>query len=171
MTNDVVVFSGQAHPEFAREMCDLLDVELSPTRVQRFSNDCLQVQLRANCRQRDVYLDVDEAERTCPLCGSPLEKVGEEFVRQEIHVVPGYVEILNVYSRNYGCPECKKGGTTLPYIVKGKDGKPHMMKGMASASTVAWIMYQKYCNSNPLYRQEKDWERFLSINKIKDLIK
>ncbi|NLE18933.1 MAG: ribose-phosphate pyrophosphokinase-like domain-containing protein, partial [Propioniciclava sp.] len=37
-------------------MCDLLDVELSPTRVQRFSNDCLQVQLRANCRQRDVYI-------------------------------------------------------------------------------------------------------------------
>lgn len=117
----------------------------------------------ANCRQRDVYLDVDEAERTCPLCGSPLEKVGEEFVRQEIHVVPGYVEIVNVYSRNYGCPECKKGGTTLPYIVKGKDGKPHMMKGMASASTVAWIMYQKYCNSNPLYRQEKDWENLYGL--------
>ena len=56
MTNDVVVFSGQAHPEFAREMCDLLDVDLSPARVQRFSNDCLQVQLRANCRQRDVYI-------------------------------------------------------------------------------------------------------------------
>lgn len=117
----------------------------------------------ANCRQRDVYLDVDEAERTCPLCGSPLEKVGEEFVRQEIHVVPGYVEIVNVYSRNYGCPECKKGGTTFPYIVKGKDGRPHMMKGMASASTVAWIMYQKYCNSNPLYRQEKDWENLYGL--------
>ena len=117
----------------------------------------------ANCRQRDVYLDVDEAERTCPLCGSPLEKVGEEFVRQEIHVVPGYVEVVNVYSRNYGCPECKKAGTTLPYIVKGKDGKPHMMKGMASASTVAWIMYQKYCNSNPLYRQEKDWENLYGL--------
>ena len=84
-------------------------------------------------------------------------------MRQEIHVVPGYVEILNVYSRNYGCPECKKGGTTLPYIVKGKDGKPHMMKGMASASTVAWIMYQKYCNSNPLYRQEKDWENLYGL--------
>ena len=56
MTNDVVVFSGAAHPEFAEEMCGLLGVELSPTRVQRFSNDCVQVQLRANCRQRDVYI-------------------------------------------------------------------------------------------------------------------
>ena len=56
MTSDVVVFTGQAHPQFAQEMCDLLGVELSPTRVQRFSNDCLQVQLRANCRRRDVYI-------------------------------------------------------------------------------------------------------------------
>ena len=27
-----------------------------PSRLSRFSNDCLQVQLRANCRQRDVYI-------------------------------------------------------------------------------------------------------------------
>lgn len=56
VTDNIVVFSGSAHPEFAQEMCGLLGVELSPTRVQRFSNDCLQVQLRANCRQRDVYI-------------------------------------------------------------------------------------------------------------------
>lgn len=117
----------------------------------------------ANCRQRDVYLDVDEDKRSCPLCGSELEKIGKELVRQEIHVIPGHVEVVNVYSLNYGCPECKKSGTTLPYIVKGKDGKPHMMKGMASASTVAWVMYQKYCNSSPLYRQEKDWERLYGL--------
>ena len=29
---------------------------LSPADVIRFSNDCLQVQLQANCRQRDVYV-------------------------------------------------------------------------------------------------------------------
>lgn len=37
-------------------MCGILGVELSPSRLSRFSNDCLQVQLRANCRQRDVYI-------------------------------------------------------------------------------------------------------------------
>ncbi|MFL6027967.1 MAG: ribose-phosphate diphosphokinase, partial [Friedmanniella sp.] len=37
-------------------MCAILGVELSQTRTTRFSNDCLQVQLRANCRQRDVYI-------------------------------------------------------------------------------------------------------------------
>ena len=56
MTGDITVFSGSAHPEFAEEMCGILGVELSHTNTTRFSNDCLQVQLRANCRQRDVYI-------------------------------------------------------------------------------------------------------------------
>jgi len=50
------VFSGSAHPAFAEEMCQILGVELCHTRTTRFSNDCLQVQLRANCRLRDVYI-------------------------------------------------------------------------------------------------------------------
>jgi len=53
---DITVFSGSAHPEFAQEMCDILGIELAPHRTTRFSNDCLQVQLRSNCRQRDVFI-------------------------------------------------------------------------------------------------------------------
>lgn len=56
MSGDITVFSGTAHPEFGEEMCRILGVELSPSRTTRFSNDCLQVQLRANCRRRDVYI-------------------------------------------------------------------------------------------------------------------
>lgn len=53
---DIAVFSGSAHPELAREVCAHLGVPLSPTRVSRFANDCLEVQLQANCRERDVFL-------------------------------------------------------------------------------------------------------------------
>ena len=56
MTGEITVFSGSSHPEFAAELCAALGVELSATRTNRFSNDCLQVQLRANCRRRDVYV-------------------------------------------------------------------------------------------------------------------
>jgi ribose-phosphate pyrophosphokinase len=56
VTGEITVFSGSAHHDFAEEMCAILGVELSQTRTTRFSNDCLQVQLRANCRQRDVYI-------------------------------------------------------------------------------------------------------------------
>ncbi len=53
---ELVVFSGAAHPELARQICSGLGVPLSPSDLIRFSNDCLQVQLQANCRQRDVYV-------------------------------------------------------------------------------------------------------------------
>ncbi|MFF8190898.1 ribose-phosphate diphosphokinase [Streptomyces bobili] len=53
---DISVFSGSAHPELAAEVCAHLGVPLSPSRLSRFANDCLEVQLQANCRERDVFL-------------------------------------------------------------------------------------------------------------------
>jgi ribose-phosphate pyrophosphokinase len=53
---DIAVFSGSAHPQLAREICAQLGVPLRPTRVHRFANDCLEVQLQENCRERDVFL-------------------------------------------------------------------------------------------------------------------
>lgn len=53
---DIVVFSGSANQEFAQEMCDHLDLELHPAIINRFANQCLEVQLPANCRERDVYI-------------------------------------------------------------------------------------------------------------------
>jgi ribose-phosphate pyrophosphokinase len=53
---DIAVFSGSAHPELAEEICTQLEVPLLPVRVDRFANDCLEVQLQANCRERDVFL-------------------------------------------------------------------------------------------------------------------
>lgn len=53
---DIALFSGSAHPDLAAEICAHLGAPLSPCVVQRFANDCLGVQLAANCRERDVYL-------------------------------------------------------------------------------------------------------------------
>lgn len=53
---DIAVFSGSAHPTLAAEICAHLETPLSPVRVSRFANDCLEVQLQANCRERDVFL-------------------------------------------------------------------------------------------------------------------
>jgi phosphoribosylpyrophosphate synthetase len=54
--NSIVVFSGHAHPELARALCKRLKVPLSSSTTTTFSNDCLGVQLEANCREADVFL-------------------------------------------------------------------------------------------------------------------
>ena len=53
---EIAVFSGSAHPYLAAEICDQLGVMLHPVRLRRFANDCLEVQLQSNCRERDVFL-------------------------------------------------------------------------------------------------------------------
>jgi ribose-phosphate pyrophosphokinase len=53
---EIVIFSGNAHLVLADEICAHLSVPRSPVRTTRFANDCLEVQLQANCRERDVYL-------------------------------------------------------------------------------------------------------------------
>lgn len=104
------------------------------------------------------YLDIPEKDRFCPVCNTPLEKIGEEFVRRELVFIPAKLKVIEYYSISYECPECSKRG--LSVIKKGKDGKPHMLYGMASAGTVAWVMYQKFCNSLPYCHQEKDWKQY-----------
>src|SRR3954451_9804817 len=52
----IAVFTGSAHPELAAAICQHLAVPLQPTRTSRFANDCIEVQLQGNCRERDVFL-------------------------------------------------------------------------------------------------------------------
>ena len=54
--NRIVVFTGGAHLELARAICRQLRVRLAPSTTSRFSNDCLGVQLEANCREADVFI-------------------------------------------------------------------------------------------------------------------
>src|SRR5437868_2063326 len=53
---EITIFSGTAHRELALEVCECLGVPLSPITIRHFSNDCLYVQLNANCRESDVFI-------------------------------------------------------------------------------------------------------------------
>jgi ribose-phosphate pyrophosphokinase len=53
---EITIFSGTAHKELAKEICNVLNVPLSPSTVRHFGNDCLYVQLNANCRESDVFI-------------------------------------------------------------------------------------------------------------------
>lgn len=54
--DEISVFAGTAGQSFAAAMCAELGIPLRPSKISRFANDCLQAQLLANCRERDVFL-------------------------------------------------------------------------------------------------------------------
>ena len=101
-------------------------------------------------------------DKICPVCGTPMERIGEEYVRRELVFTPARCEIYEYYTESYGCPNCKdgKGDTEKAVIIKSKAAPALIGKGPASLSTVAWTIYQKYANGMPLYRQEKDWKEY-----------
>ena len=53
---EIGIFSGSAHPQLAEEIGAHLDTQVHPATISRFSNDCLQVQLNANCREGDIFI-------------------------------------------------------------------------------------------------------------------
>ncbi len=53
---DLVIFSGNAHPELTRRICDYLRIPMGKVDVFKFNNDNTFVRIQQNIRQRDVYI-------------------------------------------------------------------------------------------------------------------
>ncbi len=105
-----------------------------------------------------VRIELPEDELTCPYCNTFLEVIGEEVARRELEYIPAKVKVIEYITVTYSCPQCKKDEEA--YIVKSKAPTGLMKHSIASPSSVAWTMYQKYANGMPLYRQEKDWQQY-----------
>ncbi len=56
LSDDMIVFTGSANPEMAREVCDNLELRLGNAVVGRFSDGEIQVELLENVRGRDVFI-------------------------------------------------------------------------------------------------------------------
>jgi transposase len=97
-----------------------------------------------------------EEDRFCEVCETALVSVGEEFIRTEIEFIPAEVRVIDYYRETFECRTCRKNGES--YIEKSPMPYPVIQHSMASPSTVAWVMHQKFVNALPLYRQEKEWK-------------
>ncbi|MFO7773612.1 MAG: ribose-phosphate pyrophosphokinase [Dehalococcoidia bacterium] len=64
--DELKVFSGTAHPNLARAVCDYLGIPLGQAEVFEFSNENIFVRILENVRQRDVFV-------IQPIC-SPVNK-------------------------------------------------------------------------------------------------
>ena len=53
---DLKVFTGNSHPQLAKNICKYLDIPLGECEVFKFSNDNTFVKFKENIRERDVFL-------------------------------------------------------------------------------------------------------------------
>jgi ribose-phosphate pyrophosphokinase len=50
------VYTGNAHPKFAKDICEHLDIPLGQRELFKFANDNIFVQILENAREQDVFL-------------------------------------------------------------------------------------------------------------------
>ena len=97
-----------------------------------------------------------EEQKRCPVCKSRMVPIGHEEIRTEIRYTRAKLERVVYIATTYGCPVCKE--TEDPQFIKD-EGVPALIPGSyASSSLVSHIMYGKYADALPLYRQEKGFK-------------
>jgi len=104
----------------------------------------------------DKVYTLPEEDQVCPVDGDKLSRVGKKYIRTEIEYTPATMKLVHLYRETWECRTCRTEGRK--YLREALMDQPVLQHSMASASSVAWTMYQKYVNHVPLYRQEKDWQ-------------
>lgn len=113
-------------------------------------------ELAADIPVVEILCELDTEKLDCEVCGGKMRALGKEVAREELEIIPAQVRLLRYIKCSYVCESCEKE-TGEATIVKAPTPVPVIKRSLASASTVAHVMYQKYVNGMPLYRQEKDW--------------
>lgn len=56
-----------------------------------------------------VDIPLPEEDQICPVCGTQMMLIGEEYVRRELKFIPATCKVIEYYSQSYGCPSYKEG--------------------------------------------------------------
>lgn len=79
-----------------------------------------------------VVVPLPEEDQICPVCGTQMVLIGEEYVRRELEFIPATCKVIEYYSQSYGCPSCREGlgDTEKPVIVKSQVPPALLGKGL-----------------------------------------
>jgi transposase len=95
---------------------------------------------------------LSEAERMCPDCHVPAEKIGEE-VSEQLEYRPAIFVVKQFVRNRYGCRCCRK------YVITAPLPEKPIEKGLAGPGLLAHVATAKYADHLPLYRLETIFER------------
>ncbi|MBD2846560.1 IS66 family transposase [Paenibacillus sp. IB182496] len=96
-------------------------------------------------------------EQVCHCCGGALHEMSSQ-TRNEITVIPAEVKVTRHVRSVYSCRQCEREGIHSP-VVNAPMPQPVYPGSLASPSALAYVMSQKYVDSQPLYRQEQQFAR------------
>jgi transposase len=107
--------------------------------------------------EETIEYHLPEEDQICTQCGGHMHVMSTE-VRRELVIVPPQVKIIKHVMDICSCRPCEHNEINTP-IVKAPMPAPPILGSPAAASTIAYIMNQKYVEGLPLYRQEQQFAR------------
>jgi transposase len=108
--------------------------------------------------REEVVIEIPEEQKRCA-CGAQLVRIGEE-VSEKLDVIPPQLRVIRTIRPKYACHSCEGSGDEDRPAVRIAPMPPAIIdKGIASAGLLAYIVTGKFCDSLPLYRQEKQFAR------------
>jgi len=99
-----------------------------------------------------IQLELNESERICSECNTPMCSCGEE-ISYRLAIRSQYVKIKTVRIK-YSCKTHPESGVLIAPVAPA-----YIPKGILTESTIAHSIVEKYEWHNPLERQEKKMER------------
>ena len=108
--------------------------------------------------REEVLIDIPEEQKHCE-CGAELVRIGEE-TSEKLDVIPPQIRVIRTVRPKYACHDCEGSGDESHPAVRIAPMPPAIIdKGIATAGLLAYIVASKFCDSLPLYRQEKQFAR------------
>ena len=108
--------------------------------------------------REEIIHDIAEEQKMCG-CGAKMVRIGEE-VSEKLEIIPAQIKVIRHIRPKYACRVCEGSGDEENPAVRIAPPPVELLpKSIASAGLVSHIITSKYCDSLPLYRQEKMFER------------
>jgi len=105
----------------------------------------------------------------CDCCQSQMTEVGTTITREEAKFIPATMKHVQHIEHAYECKHCKKDATQKAQIKRGKAPQAVIQRSIAGPTVLAKLIYDKFIQYLPLYRQVKEWERYGLLTNDKNL--
>lgn len=105
----------------------------------------------------------------CNCCQSQMTEAGAVVVREEAKFIPAKMKRVQHIEHAYECKHCKKNDKQKAQIKRGKAPYAVIQRSIAGPSVLAKLIYDKFIQYLPLYRQVKEWERYGLFTNDKNL--
>lgn len=96
-------------------------------------------------------------------------EVGSTMVREEAKFIPATMKCVQHIEHAYECKICKKDVLQKAQIKRGKAPQAAIQRSIAGATVLAKLIYDKFIQYLPLYRQVNEWERHGLLTNDKNL--